>query len=515
MTAQAKAAETSLEAMRLSRILPMLKRQDGISLVMAIGVLGILSFTGSTLVYYSNSNARSAEYSKDNGGAYDVAEAGMNEMMAILSRPQNNALKGELLPETTHTYENGTVTWSGSLDLATAVWSLTSTGRIKNPTGTGADVTRRLTAKVPVTATYTQPLNNPAWNYIFSRRTGNPCDMTVSNNVGGSSRLYVSGNLCLGNNAGITTSSLIVQGNLDLSNNSFVGASTSMNTRVETFVGGSCRYGGGSWGTPCSGNQDSRKIYSKKDPPSYVVGVTNPAPFIAAPASDFPSWYTNAIPGPTQDCTASNGARSGTPPVFDNDGVRNNSVPGVFELTPASSYTCRVGPPGNVAGEISWNATTKVLTVAGTIYIDGSAKVTNGVVTQYNGQATIYLSGTLLITNSSKLCGGISGSNCDFGAWNPNTEMLTFVADGLGGQAEDGNSILVDNNAQFQGGLFATHNLEYRNNAKSDGPMVAAEVKLANNVQTDSFPTITTVPVGMPGNPQVYAQPNPPQLYSG
>jgi len=31
----------------------------------------------------------------------------------------------------------------------------------------------------------------------------------------------------------------------------------------------------------------------------------------------------------------------------------------------------------------------------------------------------------------------------------------------------------------------------------------------------DSFPTITTVPAGMPGNPAVYAQPNPPQLYSG
>ena len=37
-----------------------------------------------------------------------------------------------------------------------------------------------------------------------------------------------------------------------------------------------------------------------------------------------------------------------------------------------------------------------------------------------------------------------------------------------------------------------------------------------NNVSNDQFETITTVPVGMPGNPAVYAQPNPPpQLYSG
>jgi hypothetical protein len=497
------------------RLLDLLRRQDGISLVMAVGVLGLLSVTGTTVVHYSNTNARSAEYSLDNGGAYDLAEAGINEMMAVLSKPENNALNPNLLPQTTRTYEGGTVTWSGTLNLQTAQWSLTSTGRIANSTGAANQVTRTLTAKVPVTPTYTQPLNNPAWNYIFSKRTGNACDMTVSNNVGGSSRLYVAGNLCLNNNAGITSTSLIVQGNLDLSNNSFVGANTNMSTRVETFVGGNCRYGGGSWATPCVNDQDSRRIYSKKDPPNFVVGVTNPAPIIAAPASDFASWYTNAMPGPMNDCTNSNGARSGTPPVFDNDGVRNNSVPTVFELTPASSYTCRVGPASSPFGELSWNASTRVLTVSGTIYIDGSARITNGLLNQYNGQATIYLSGTLLIDNGSKLCGGVSGSECDFASWNPNTEMLTFVADGLGGQAGTGNSILVDNNGQFQGGLFATNNLEYMNNAKSDGPMVAAEVKFANNVTTDSFPTVTTVPVGMPGNPQVYAQPNPPQLYSG
>ena len=49
--------------------------------------------------------------------------------------------------------------------------------------------------------------------------------------------------------------------------------STSMSTRVETYVGGNCRYAGGSWATPCTGNQDSRRIFSKKDPPTYVTGV--------------------------------------------------------------------------------------------------------------------------------------------------------------------------------------------------------------------------------------------------
>ena len=237
--------------MRLSNLLRRFRRQDGISLVMAVGILGVLSVSGTTLIYYSSANVRSAEFSKENASAYDLAEAGINEMVAILSKPENNALQANLLPATVTTYDNGTVTWSGTLSHATQTWSVSSTGRIDNPTGAAAsDVTRTLTAKIPVVPTVSQPLNNPSWNYIFSTRTGTPggCDMTVYNNVSGASRMYVMGNLCLQNNVNITSSPLVVKGNLVLENNANVGASTSMTTRVETYVGAQCRYAGGAVG---------------------------------------------------------------------------------------------------------------------------------------------------------------------------------------------------------------------------------------------------------------------------
>ena len=75
----------------------LLRREDGISLVMAIGILAVLSLSGSSLVYYSTVNTRSSEYSKDNTGAYVVAEAGINEMMSILAEPKNYALNKYLL----------------------------------------------------------------------------------------------------------------------------------------------------------------------------------------------------------------------------------------------------------------------------------------------------------------------------------------------------------------------------------------------------------------------------------
>jgi hypothetical protein len=588
--------------MRFSRLLRHLRRQDGISLVMAVGILGVLSVSGTTVIYFSSSNVRSAEFSKKNASAYDLAEAGINEMVSVLSKPENNALKGNLLPTTTTTYDSGTVTWSGTLNQSTQTWAITSTGRIKNPTGGASlDVTRTLTAKVPVVPTVTQPLNNPAWDYMFSTRTGNTCDQTLNNNVGGASRFYVIGNLCLSNNAALTPTNLVVGGNLNLSNNTSVGTSSS---RVEVYVGKDCAYGQGNYGNNVAGQcgepaspsgysdstlTGSKHIWAKylNSSSQYVNGVGSSVPVFAAPAADFSEWYTNSMPGPTQACTAV----SGSPPQFDNNAVRDNSLP-LQNLTPASSYTCRVGPAATTdattlssaitagsttvtvaspvgfptygtftikidseymvvtagagtstwtvtraqqgttaashsqgvavthvdpaTGELSWNATTKVLTVSGTIYIDGSAKIDNGALNQYDGQAALYLSGTMYF--NGKLCGGVSGADCNFAAWNPNTEMLTIVTEraGVGGLVSAGNGIQFANNASFQGALFANNGaVSFGNNSKSDGPIVASQIILSNNVTSDSFPNIVTVPVGMPGNPAVYAQPNPPQLYSG
>lgn len=571
------------------------------ALVMAIGIMAVLGIAGTTAVMYSTSDAQQATQSRSRSDAFSLAEAGINDAMAVLNVPTNNALDPDTLNKCTtnetkygtpgsnatdesswrhDAYANGTVDWCGTLNRSTAQWYLTSIGIMKNPDRTG-NVTRTLQATVSVVPTLTQPLNNPAWNYIYSTHTGSSCDQTLSNNVSGGAWMYVAGNLCLQQNVGINSSKLIVGGSLDLENNAFVGASTSMATRVETYVGGNCRYQKvSSTFHSCTGSQDAYNIFSKLSDGA-TVGVNHTAPLVAPPAADFGTWYDNAIPGPTQSCTTI----AGTPPTFDNNSTRDNSVSTPFDLTPASSYTCRVGPganstlsgamtatqttitvasasgfptngafrirvddedmtvtggqgtttwtvvrgvagtpaathasgasvywdDSNTSGELSWNATSKTLTVKGTIFIDGSAKVSQ--TANYNGQATLYLSGTMLFNGS--LCGVPTGASCVFANWNPNTEMLTIVANGTGGQVNVGDSIYLANNQYFQGGLFGTGNVEYSNNANSDGPIMGSQISLANNVVTNAFPNITTVPVGMPGNPNVYAQPNPPQFFSG
>src|SRR5918995_183837 len=152
---------------RLLRMTSRLKNQSGMALVMAVGVLAVLTISGTTLVAYTTSNARSGSLSKTNELAFSLAETGLNNAMAVLSNPDNDSLQQSTLPQTEATassasYEGGTAKWYGVLDRPNALWTITAIGLYKNPTGTGVgDVRRQLTAQVPIQPTYTQPLNNP------------------------------------------------------------------------------------------------------------------------------------------------------------------------------------------------------------------------------------------------------------------------------------------------------------------------------------------------------------------
>ena len=230
---------------------------------------------------------------------------------------------------------------------------------------------------------------------------------------------------------------------------------------------------------------------------------------------DWSYWYQHASPGPKSPCTSSS-----SPPTFDGGGrgapydtqqdisgtYPNGSVPTTFDLTPSTNYSCSTS-----TGSIAWNAATRTLTVSGAMYIDGSATVSGGV-NEYNGMATLYLSGTLTV--NGLMCGkrNAGGTDCDFTGWNPNTEMLII---GAHGHDASGNSISLGNNSKWEGGVYGVNTVSLSNNAVIEGPTIGGTFAFSNNVVLKPFPTITVVPLGAPGNPNVYAQPNPPSGYSG
>jgi hypothetical protein len=44
---------------------------------------------------------------------------------------------------------------------------------------------------------------------------------------------------------------------------------------------------------------------------------------------------------------------------------------------------------------------------------------------------------------------------------------------------------------------------------------MGSEIILSNNVTTNAFPTVTSVPAGMPGNLDSYGIPRPPEGFAG
>jgi Tfp pilus assembly protein PilX len=484
-----------------------LRNEQGIALVMALGVLIVISIAVISLLTYSGSNVRTERYLGARSSSYSLAEAGINEAMAVLSNTSNNALTPTLLPSTTTTYTSGSATWSGTLNNQTSTWTITSTGRVTNPTGAG-DVQKTISVNVVVTPTLGQTLNNQAWNYIyaFKPNDGNSstCEMTINNSVNMATPLYVDGDLCIQQTAGVSQgahgTTLVVGGQLSLSNKNqnFVGASGSPITAA--YIGNGCKLANQSVHSPCNSTDN---VWAT------TIGSTPPAA-VSPPNVDWDGWYNAASPGPKFPCVAASSSASSTWPTFDNDTIRNKSVTTAWNLTPSTSYDC-----WTAGGELGWNATTKVLTVNGTVFIDGSAYVQNGSVNSYNGEGSLYVTGTFLLKNS-KLCALVAsgGSACDTANWNPNSKALIIVA---GGYADNG--LPTGDSVQFvsgyfQGGIYASNTIELDTTSNVDGPMVGNVVILGQSVNT-SFPFISFVPTGTPGNPVVYAQPLAPTGYDG
>jgi hypothetical protein len=517
-----------------------LRDESGIALVMALMFITVLTIVGTSMVMYSTQSQHESGYGKAKSYAYLLAENGINTAMAILRDPPdpvtgigNNALDpsvfcglaGRDYPNPVpppvpagpcvlrETYDGGYTVWSGTLTGST--WTITSTGHVTNPIKGSAEARRTLTVHVNVHPTLTQPLNTPVWNYIYSTNgpsTPPTCDMELNQSVVISSPLYVEGNLCLHNTSTVASGPLVVRGRLILDSKQQNTVGTAPAPISEVYVMNGCQLKGGTVHMTC-GPADN--VFATAFTQGLPTGLTPPTP-------NWTNWYLNASPGPYFPCTTV----SGTPPSFDSSVAtspsatdatkltyRDNSL-APQNLTPGTSYSCVTA-----AGELSWNATTKVLTIKGTVYVDGSLYISNGAVNTYTGQGVIYMTGTMLIKNSS-LCGAVYNGACDLRpyqgsprqGWDPNGTLICFVADGNGGQVPAGDSIQLVSGT-LQGAAFATYGLDIDTTSNVDGPLVGAPVKLGQSVTT-SFPSITIVPEGMPSNPTAYAYADTPTGYT-
>jgi len=443
--------------------------ESGVALVMAVWILAFLMLTGSSLVFYAGSGASHAKVSTEDARAVNLAEAGENYARAILY----NAADPELstaVGSGSLTLEGGTVNYAGTYDSATKTWTLVGRGTRPSPNG-GSAIDRTVSSKVVVNTTPGSA--DPAWFYNYSD-TLSGC-LNISNNANFSAPLYVRGSLCLSNITRFSGSSLHVGGTLTVTNLSSVGTSLSPIPTVN--VSGGCT-GGVPNPHPClSGPVDN--VYDADG-----IITQNPST-LTKPTVDLPYWYQNASPGPKNACTVGS-----VPGGFDS-GAGGTAVPPnpnrsgpVFDLTPATAYSCQTA-----TGRLSWTpGNPGTLVVSGTIFFDGDIQMVNNASAVYQGRATIYSSGTVSLTNNTKLC-GIAG--CTAG-WNTSTNYLVFVVG-----APSGTTFTIANTAVYQGGAYVVGDYSLANDAANWGPVIANQLFVANNA--GSFIPLTDLPPGSPG----------------
>jgi hypothetical protein len=483
------------------RNLPLIRRlrdERGIALVFALGATVALSATVAVAIDYTSANSRSSYYDRARQSAYTLAEAGINNAASVLAHASDPTIS-TLLPSRTDTYSTGSVTWSGTYNASNKEWSVTSTGLATQ----GNPAARQtLTAKIPLIASQTQPATVPAWNYVYATGSSQSCDLQLNNSVTLTASVYVVGDLCLNNTATIRGSSTVVNVSgaayLTSPGNS-IGVSGASGSIAAAHIVDGCSAQGNALKKPCD---NSRDVYA-----TISDTTLNPTPAaLGAPTVDWDYWYANANLGPKAPCKRN--TVTGTPPTFDNDNLRNASVAATVNLTPSSSYTCATN-----TGELSWNNSTKVLTIKGVIFIDGSASIDSAGAATYTGQGSLLLSGTMLMKNSRLCAVPATSSSCDTASWDQNSKYLAIETNGLatGGGSMQAIGITLTS-AEFQGGLYSTAGVDAGTTSDADGGIIGSYIVLS---QKASVLAASTVPTGLAGNPVTTYAVGTPYSYSG
>jgi hypothetical protein len=508
------------------RLIGRLAGERGFALPLALAVTVVLGISVTAAITYTSSNSRAAYVSKSRNQAYHLAEAGINNAINVINNT-DTPMFANLLVGTTSTYDNGTVTWSGTLDDSQpnvscpdhlACWLITSTGIARNPTG-AASLKRTLTIKVPLDPIYAQRLVNDVYDYVFVYGTGDPsgCDFNNSNNTTFDSPLYVQGNLCIGNSTAITNE-LHVWGTAAINSPASIGQKNGNNITYDTagvhIKNGCATSSAGPYTLACG---PSHRVWAN---PFDNSPKTLTAPNVLTSAQ---GWYKTASPGPYSPCKTSSGTPSNTSnwaTAFDGDqgstpdyAHMNRSVTGAFNLTPSTAYSCKTA-----FGELSYdpnakdanNNTVPTLTLKGTTFIDGNARIdpVNKPLVRVVGVGTIYVSGSMVIKGTN-VCAAYSGNNCDWakpgpGHWDVSQNFVAIVAGvvGGGGQAETSNSTISISlsSCGFQGELTAANKTEVSSQSFTQGPLVQKGMVLNNALTTYQFGTLTDVPTATPDN---------------
>jgi hypothetical protein len=494
---------------------------------MALGVTVVLIIFVASMIDYTSANSRAARLSSSQLTALQYADAGLNTAYSIIVNQKVTALgnpaaanllgcsgvggvadatgaaactSGSAGSAAVYGYYSGTnPTIFNGISVAASTWLIISSGYARNPQGTS--VIKTTTATVPIS-----PLNAGAvaavWNHMFitSPLTPNVCSVDFGgNNMTITDPLYVIGNMCIsGQNTTVQETTgqpidLMVGGKLVLSGSgSKVGTDSTHPITSGVVVGGCSTIGITMAATACDGGGYSYWVGSKD------TFIPQEAPEMLA--VDITTDYNNSDPGPKHACAA--GGLAST--TFDGDAVQNGTNTS-FELLPGSSYTC-VSQSGAGTGQLSWNNSTKTLTVNGSVFLDGNLTISQS--GTYTGTGVLEAAGTITFNGNATVFCATSPCNTAVNAWqgtSGNNSMLTIVAL----KSSTTSVIFTDNSQTFQGSIWTQPSSSMtfvKNGVTVEGPISVGSFDASfNNAVFKPLPVIKNMPVGAPIPPNTGA----------
>src|SRR3954451_7268731 len=129
----------------------LLADERGISLVIAVMMLTVLTVTGGSVAVYTTSNLRQSTSDQSNASAYQIAQAGLGEALAKLQGADDPTVTTLFSTPTVVSYPamGGTATYSGTASTQSdkLTWTLTSKGTVTSG-GQARSVTLQQTAVV-------------------------------------------------------------------------------------------------------------------------------------------------------------------------------------------------------------------------------------------------------------------------------------------------------------------------------------------------------------------------------
>jgi Tfp pilus assembly protein PilX len=456
--------------------------ESGFALVLALAVVVALGAATTSVAYYATSNFHDSKHDQGAQSALSLAEAGLNLAYSTLENATNPGMASAVSPTPVPDVQlaGGFTTYYGTFDATNKIWSLTGIGKAIDPNRPGQLIVREVHGRAHVGTATVGDKNNAVWNYVYADSTAT-CT-SLGNSVNVNIPLYVKGNLCMSNQAVVTSYAVQVGGTVTMTSpNNEIGDPTKY--LHEAHIAGGCSLDGVHY-SACG---PSTRVYA---------GITDNQPLpLSKPAVDMAGTAASAPLGPAHGCTVGSLPWGG----FDNNSNPQDVSLGTISLAPKGvTYDCKaLDANGNVVGELGWDGTT--LTIAGTIYLDANLDFGQQNHIVYKGKATIYASGTITMGQQTTIC-GVADCGTD---WNPSQNLLAWVAGKqCAANGAETDSMSIANYSTFQGAIYTVCDYREGNNVTAWGPIISHQVYL-NNSTTNFY-----VPIGtpLPGMPATFDQ---------